>query len=76
MEALLTLGIAFGLMAILVFGMVLIVFLMLVGTVFSMVVASSTRMRGAAAWQMPRMVPAAPVPRRPQRDWQRDEVAA
>lgn len=76
MEALLTLGIAFGLMAILVVGMVLIVFLMLVGTVFSMVVPSSTRMRSTPAWQMPRMVPAVPVPRRPQRDWKRDEVAA
>jgi hypothetical protein len=72
MDAFLTLGIAIGLMAVLVFGLVLIVFLMLVGTVFSLVVASvPDRARATPVWQMPRMIRAAPLPQRQRADWER-----
>ena len=75
MEAFLTLGIALGLMALLVFGLVVIVFLMLVGTVFSLMIASFPE-RPRPSWQMPRLVRAAPLPRRRRSDWDREEAAA
>jgi hypothetical protein len=77
MDAVLTLGIALGLMAVLVFGFVLIVFLMLVGTVFSLVMASvPARARATPVWQTPRMIRAAPLPPRRRVDWGREEIAA
>jgi hypothetical protein len=77
MEAFLTLGIALGLMALLVFGLVVIVFLMLVGTVFALVVASvPPRPRTRPTWRMAGMIRAVPLPQRPGRDWEREEAAA
>ena len=76
MEAFLTLGIAIGLMALLVFGLVVIVFLMLVGTVFSLVVASaSQRPRATPSWRTAGMIRAVPLAQR-RREWEREEAAA
>jgi hypothetical protein len=77
MEAFLTLGIALGLMAVLVFGLVVIVFLMLVGTVFSLMIASvPQRPRATPTWRMAGMIRAVPIPRRQPREWEREEAAA
>ena len=75
MDAFLTMGIAIGLMAVLVFGLVLIVFFMLVGTVFSLVVASVPP-RATPAWQMPRRFRAVPLPQRRGVEWEGEEAAA
>jgi hypothetical protein len=77
MDAFLTLGIALGLMSLLVFGLVVSVFLMLVGTVFSLVIASvPQRPRAAPTWRMAGMIRGVPLPQRRTSDWDREEAAA
>ena len=76
MDALVTLLISLGLLALVVFGIAMTTFFMLVGMAFTLIVAGLPRRdRVAPRVSPPRVVSPVLLPRRRRSDWERDRAA-
>jgi hypothetical protein len=76
MEAVVTLAISLGLLALMLFGLMACAFFMLVGVAFALIVEGVPRRgRGVPSVGPPRVVSPVLFPRRRRGDWERERAA-